>query len=66
MTCTGFDAVTMDLCQKIEHVSSKYDKPFMEVLNRIMEFHTSWEGETDCPKLPAVPHVESARLEDFT
>ena len=47
MTCTGFDAVTMDLCQKIEHVSSKYDKPFMEVLNRIMEFHTSWEGETE-------------------
>ena len=51
MTCIGFDAVTMDICQKIEHVSNKYDKPFMDVMNRIMEFHSSWEGEKDENKI---------------
>ena len=45
MTCTGFDAITMDLCIKAEHASRKYDKPFMEVLNRIMEHHVSWIDE---------------------
>lgn len=42
MTCTGADAALMDMCQKIEHISTKYDKPFMDCLNRIMQFHVDW------------------------
>lgn len=43
MTCTGFDAVMQDVCLKIEHASSKYEKTFDECLARIKEFHDSWE-----------------------
>lgn len=42
MTCTGFDAVAMDLCQKIEHCMSKYDKSFDEVVVRAKSFHMDW------------------------
>lgn len=40
--CTGFDAVTTDICLKIEHVSNKYNVSFTDVMNRIMQIHTSW------------------------
>jgi len=45
MTCTGLDAVAADVCQKIEHASKKYDTPFMDVMNRVMQMHVTWEEQ---------------------
>lgn len=45
MTCTGKDALIMDITQKAEHCADKYGVSFMDVLNRMMEFHTSWIDE---------------------
>lgn len=45
MTCTGLDAVAADLCLKIEHASKKYNVPVMDVMNRIMQMHITWEEQ---------------------
>lgn len=45
MTCTGFDAVVIDLTIKAEHCMRKYDKSMADVLNRMLEYHEDWEGE---------------------
>lgn len=42
MPCTGLDAVAADLCLKIEQAGKKYDRPFMDVMNRIMQIHSAW------------------------
>ncbi len=47
MTCTGLDAVTTDLCLKIEHAAKKYDLGFMDVMNLVMEIHCTLGGERE-------------------
>ena len=45
MTCTGLDAETADVCMKIEQIAKKYDKPVMDIMNRIMQMHITWDEQ---------------------
>ena len=44
MTCTGVDAEAVRVCLDIEAIARKYDKSVMDVMNRVMEIHCTWEG----------------------
>ena len=44
MTCTGFDAEAVRVCLDIKAIARKYDKSVMDVMNRVMEIHCTWEG----------------------
>jgi len=45
MTCTGLDAVSIDICHRMEHASQKYNVSFMDVWRRVLEYHDEWENE---------------------
>jgi len=44
MTCTGFDAEAVRVCLDIEAIARKYNVGVMDVMNRVMEIHCTWEG----------------------
>jgi len=45
MTCTGLDAICIDICHRMEHASQKYNVPFRGVLRKVLEYHDEWETE---------------------
>ena len=47
MTCTGYDDEAARACIDIETIARKYNAPFMDVMNRIMQIHCTWEGRND-------------------
>ena len=44
MTCTGFDAEAVRVCFDIEAIARKYNVGVMDVMNRVMQVHCTWEG----------------------
>ena len=44
MTRTGFDAEAVRVCLDIEAIARKHNVGVMDVMNRVMQIHCTWEG----------------------
>ena len=44
MTCAGFDAEAVRVCFDIEAIARKHHVGVMDVMNRVMQVHCTWEG----------------------